>query len=289
MLPRLPIVLALTVPLACALAAPLALDACKGDDGGAATDAGAVADSCAILFGNPNAQTGLGPDQCQPQCSCGGALFVPPVYSAAFIESLVDDWQLATPYPPLTSNPYDAPAPPDDPEATVCAVLPNPPAGQGPRTYTLVTYASSEAASAAGASITHFGHCGVCSTLANLAVYMRENDLTAPVRACGLMPSVDGGNADVTCLEQLGFDLPCAQAWAYDTNNTRNVCIGTCLTTLNDPYNLPDGALSPCIECDEVMSGPVFKSVAGRTRRNSGLPNAICRPCDQVQPLVHDY
>ncbi len=52
---------------------------------------------------------------------------------------------------------------------------------------------------------------------------------------------------------------------------------------------MPDGSLSPCIACDEDKSGPVFKAVAGRTRRNSGIPNAICRPCDQVQPLVHDY
>jgi hypothetical protein len=263
----------------------IVLVACKSSSD--SSDAGEPIDACAILFGNPNAQTGLGADMCRPECAC--SMFAPPTYSDAFIQSLVDEWQLATPYPALTADPYASAAPPDDPPAMVCAVLPQGDAGASPRAYTLVTYASTDAASAAGASVTHYGHCGVCSTLANLAVYMRENDLTAPVRACGLMPSVDGGNVDVTCLEQLGFDLPCAQAWAYDTNNTRNVCIGTCLTTLNDPYNLPDGALSPCIECDEVMSGPVFKSVAGRTRRNSGLPNAICRPCDQVQPLVHDY
>lgn len=62
-----------------------------------------------------------------------------------------------------------------------------------------------------------------------------------------------------------------------------------CLANLDQPYNLEDGTLNPCIQCDEDESGPVFKAVAGRTRRNSGLPNAICRPCSEVRPLVHAY
>ncbi len=247
-------------------------------------------DGCAILFGNPNAQTGLGPDQCRPECACEGPVFAPPSYDAAFIQSLIDDFQLATPYPPLTSDPYDGgPPPPDDRPGTVCAVLEQLDAGGSPRPYTLETYASADAANAAGGRVTHFGHCGVCSTLANLAVYMANDDLTAPVRQCGLQTSADGGNADVSCLMQLGFDLPCAQAWAYDTTNTRDVCLAVCLANLTAPYNEPDGALDPCIQCDEDESGPVFKQVAGRTRRNSGIPNAICRPCSQVQPLVHSY
>jgi hypothetical protein len=247
-------------------------------------------DGCAILFGNPNAQTGLGPDQCRPECACQGPVFVPPTYDASFIQSLVDDFQIATPYPPITASPYDGGTPPtDDPPDTVCAVLEQLDAGGSPRPYTLETYASADAASAAGARVTHFGHCGVCSTLANLAVYIENDDLTAPVRQCGLASSSDGGDADVSCLMQLGFDLPCAQAWAYDTANTRSLCLSVCLANLTAPYNEPDGALNPCLQCDEDLSGPVFKQVAGRTRRNSGIPNAICRPCSQTQPLVHSY
>jgi hypothetical protein len=293
------VLLAISAPLICAVLASLAAidcnhDSAAGSSTGSSNDAGAPGASCGVLFGNPNAQTGLTAAECQPECACGADVFVPPTYSAAFIQSLVDDWQIAAPYPPLASDPYDdASTPPDDPPAMVCAVLrqdPAAPAAQTPHVYTLATYASTEAAAEAGARVTHFGHCGVCSTLANLAVYMRENDLTAPVRACGLAAGGDGGDsADVACLQQLGFDLPCAQAWGYDTDNTRSVCLDTCLSSLTDPYNLPDGALSPCIACDEVESGPIFKAVAGRTRRNSGLPNAICRPCSEVQPLVHDY
>lgn len=269
------------------LCALFAAPSCKSS--GATGDDGV--DACSILFGSPNAQTGLGSDQCRPECACEeGGSFAPPTYDAGFIQSLVTDFQLVTPYAPLTSDPYDGGAPPpDDPPGTVCAVLEQLDAGASPRPYTLVTYPSQQAAEAAGAHVTHFGHCGVCSTLANLAVYMGNDDLTAPVRQCGLQSSSDGGSADVSCLMQLGFDLPCAQAWAYDTANTRSVCLPVCIANLTAPYNEPDGALNPCIQCDEDESGPVFKKVAGRTRRNSGVPNAICRPCSQVQPLVHSY
>jgi hypothetical protein len=278
--------LALGAALLLAIGALLAAPSCKS--GSSAGDDGV--DACAILFGSPNAQTGLGSDQCRPQCTCEGTSFVPPTYDASFIQSLITDFQLTTPYAPLTSDPYDdGGAPADDPPDTVCGVVEQLDAGGPPRPYTLVTYPSTDAATAAGARVTHFGHCGVCSTLANLAVYMANDDLVGPVRQCGVQTSTDGGNADVSCLMQLGFDLPCAQAWAYDTANTRVVCLATCLANITAPYNEPDGALNPCIQCDEDESGPVFKQVAGRTRRNSGVPNAICRPCSQVQALVHSY
>jgi hypothetical protein len=267
--------------------APLVCASCKSSSSGAGAGGGSA---CTTLFGSPNEATGLGPDQCQPQCGCGADAFVPPTYDATFIQSLVDDFTLSTPYAPLASDPYAQPAPQPDPSGTVCGVLEDPSAGATPRPYTLVTYPSQDAASAAGAKVTHFGHCGVCSTLANLAVYMRNTDLTAPVRTCGLQPaSADGGDADVACLQQLGFDLPCAQIWAYDTANTRSACLSICLANITAPYNEPDGAINDCLECDEVQSGPVFQAIAGRTRRNSGVPNAICRPCSEVQPLVHQY
>ncbi|HEY6459398.1 MAG TPA: crotonase/enoyl-CoA hydratase family protein, partial [Polyangiaceae bacterium] len=168
----------------------LVATACTSSGGG---DAGAA--TCTTLFGAPNQYTGLGPDQCQPQCGCGADAFVPPAYDDAFIQSLVDGYQLATPYPPLPSNPYDAPPPQADPDGTVCAVLEQGDPSASPRPYTLVTYPSADAATTAGAHVTHFGHCGVCSTLANLAVYMRNSDLTAPVRACGLQSGTGSGTA----------------------------------------------------------------------------------------------
>ena len=265
---------------ATALVAALALSACSGDPAPAA-------DSCAVLFGRPAAATGLTDAQCRPACACGGTTWTPPTYDAAFVARLVSGWTLENPSAPLTADPYASPAPPDDPPDTVCAVLPTGAAGATPRGYRLGTYATEAAARSAGAIPTHFGHCGVCSSLENLAVYVRENDLTAPVRACGI--SSTDLDSNVACLRSLGFDLPCAQVWAYNTANTRTRCLSTCLSLLSAPYHLPDGRLNDCLLCDEVQSGPVFKAVAGRTRRNSGLPNALCRPCSEVRPLVHPY
>lgn len=262
------------------LAAALALAACTGSPA-------PPADSCSVLFGQPAAATGLTAAQCGPQCACGGTTWTPPTYDAPFVARLVSGWTLDNPPGLLTTDPYASPAPPEDPPDTVCAVFPTAPATASPRGYRLDTHASEAAARAAGASPTHFGRCGVCSSLANLAVYVRENDLTAPVRACGI--SSPAFEANVACLEALGFERPCAQIWAYNTANTRAKCLSTCLALLSAPYHLPDGRLNDCILCDEVQSGAIFKAVAGRTRRNSGLPNALCRPCSEVRPLVHAY
>jgi hypothetical protein len=143
-------------------------------------------DSCSILFGNPGAQTGLSSAQCQPRCACGTTSWTAPTYDAGFIARLISDWVLETPNPEVTTDPYLSTPPADDAPDVVCAVLPVGVAGIGPRTYRLQAYDSAAAATAAGARPTHYGHCGVCSTLENLAVYMRVNDLTAPVRACGI-------------------------------------------------------------------------------------------------------
>jgi hypothetical protein len=258
--------------------------ACSRNAVGPVPDAGMM---CTVLFGRPNDQTGLTSAQCQPSCGCGASLYEAPDYSDAFIDALITNWTLLSPYPPLTTDPYLSPPPPDDPPDSVCGVLPLGTADGGVRPYALVTYASEAVAYAAGASPTNFGHCGLCSTLVDLAVYMRVNDLTAPVQSCGLTSHSAGDN--IACLQALGFDLPCAQIYYYNTVNTRSVCLSQCLDALGQPYNLPDGGLNGCLQCDEDESGPVFQGVAGRTRRNSGLANAICRPCGEVQPLLHDY
>lgn len=265
-----------------------ACGASRASDAGTADGPAAPADNCAVLFGRPNASTGLTGAQCRPECTCGEKTWVAPSYDDAFIQSLIDDWALAEPHPEVTADPYLASAPADaDPPDTVCAVLPG--AEAKPRSYQLVTYASEVEARAAGASPTHFGRCGVCSTLADLAVFIRNNDLTAPVRECGMKGIAQGDSATLACLRSLGFTLPCAQIWFYNTLHTRRACLDVCMNALASTYHQPDGTLNPCLQCDEAQSGAVFKAVAGRTRRNSGLPNAMCRPCAEVRPLVHDY
>ncbi|MBK9037255.1 MAG: hypothetical protein IPL61_39435 [Myxococcales bacterium] len=236
-----------------------------------------------ILFGRPGPSTGLGADRCAPRCTCGDVDFEPPTYTAADVAAL-RAWALLDPPPPLTDDPYAAPPPPVGDDA-VCAVVREPVARQ----YRLRDYPTQAAALADGAVPTHFGVCGRCSPLADLAVYMEQGDLTAPVRACGLaFPS--GPAADhVQCLRDLGFTEPCAQIWYYNTVHTRAACLAPCFAALDQPYHLPDGSLNECLRCDEVNSGPVFKAIAGRTRRNTGLPSALCRPCSEVRPLIHAY
>jgi hypothetical protein len=237
------------------------------------------------LFGSPTAATGLGTDQCGPTCTCSGTPWTAPLYTASDADALLA-WQLVEPPALLDSDPYAGPAPgPGDPDA-VCAVIVDPP---GSRSYRLETFASEAAATQAGSRVTHFDACGQCSSLADLAAYMRYPDLTAPVRQCAIDHLNDTPEVNMQCLEALGFTAACAQIWYFNTVATRAACVTPCFLAFNEPYHLPDGSLNECLQCDEDHSGPVFKAVAGRTRRNTGIASSMCRPCSEVRPLVHAY
>ena len=261
-------------------------DATPRDASTDAADAADAAPSCVALYGSPGEKTGLGSDQCGRGCDCGDAPWSLPAYTDEDVAAL-RTWTLAEPWPLLPGDPYADPAPAPAPEGTVCAVVPD---AQNPNTYSLSTFPSREDADSAGAMTTHRGACAACSTLADLATYISIPDLTGPVRECGLKNlSGDAPDETLACLEDLGFTPACAQIWAFNTENTRKACLGPCIANLNRPYNLPDGSLNACLQCDEDESGPVFKAFAGRTRRNSGLASAICRPCDTVFRVAHDY
>lgn len=236
---------------------------------------------CTALYGRPNENTGLSADQCGPACPCLDG-WQAPEYTDADIDAL-EALQPSTIFEPLGADPYATPEDFPLDEASVCAVVVS---GDD---YTLETFPDDAAAEAAGAQVTHDGACGLCSPLQDLAVYMRQGDLTEPVRACGLMGLSGGEEAQLQCLRELGFTEPCAQIWGYNTTHTRTMCLQTCLDLLDAPYHEPDGSLNACLQCDEDLSGPVFKAVAGRTRRNTGLASALCRPCDQVRRVVHRY
>jgi hypothetical protein len=237
-----------------------------------------------VLFGLPNEKTGLTAEQCAPRCACEGADFEATTYTADDIASL-RAWTLLEPPSRLSADPYASP-PADVDDDAVCAVVREPGVE---RAYRLRDFPSERAARDAGAVPTHYGVCGLCSGLADLAVYLERPDLTDPVRACGLAFPSGPAEEHIACLRELGFTEPCAQIWFYNTVHTRQACLAPCLRTLDDPYHLPDGGLNECILCDEVQSGPVFKAIAGRTRRNSGIASALCRPCSEVRPLVHRY
>lgn len=238
-----------------------------------------------VLFGMPDASTGLDESRCRPELVRPGLeSFVPPTYDARTVEALRSR-SLVDPLPLLPGDPYENPALVPADTGGVCAVL----AESGvPGGYRLQTFPDRAAAEASGGAITHTGACGACSSLQDLAVYLAMPNLGGPVRECALLSLTQGDQATLDCIAGLGFSAPCAQIWAFNSAHTRAACREVCLAALNDPNHLPDGSLNPCLTCDEEQSGPVFKAVAGRTRRNSGVPTAICRPPDEVAALVHD-
>ena len=234
------------------------------------------------LFGRPAAQTGLTAAQCQPSCACERP-FISQEWTAERLAAL-RAWTLDVPFAEVTSDPYaaDAGARPDG----VCGVVATDAAA---RRYRVETFAGEAEVKSAGGWLTHHEACGTCSTLQDLSVYAANPDLGAPVKQCGVDTFGMGFEANVRCLEALGFTRPCAQIWAWNTANTRSKCLDPCVRFGGDAYHLADGGLNACLACDEEKSGPVFKAVAGRTRRNTGIASAICRPCSEARPVAHDY
>ncbi len=262
----------------CSLSLGVGLSACTTE-----TESICVPAKETALFGRPNDKTGLSADQCAPTCGDCEEQWEEEPWTPARVETL-RDWKLETPLGELTVDPYQSPAAPVE-EGAVCAVLVT---DAALRTYHLETYPSATDAESAGATVTHGDACGLCSTLQDLAVYAETLDLTDPVRACGIA-NLDDHEGLVACIEALGFSLPCAQVWAYNTEHTRDVCLDVCLELLGKPYHEENGDLNACLRCDEEESGAVFKAVAGRTRRNTGIASAMCRPCDEVYRLEHAY
>lgn len=241
---------------------------------------------CGALFGLPGPNSGLGEGHCQPSCNCNGQDFEEPIYTKEDLDNLRAR-VLLNEYEELAYDPYEDKDQYGNTETTeVCGVQND---DSVPGGYRLITYPDDATAAAAGAQVTHYGPCGFCSSFQDLLVYIEKPDLTNPVRQCGLEGFSKGEEHQRNCLAELGFSPPCVDIWYYNTQHTKNVCGTLCLPRLNAPHHLKDGRLNPCIQCDEDKSGPVFKAISGRTRRNSGLAAGLCRPCDQVSPLVHRY
>ncbi len=238
------------------------------------------------LFGNPNDANGMSPGECRQEIVAEDDIWHAPEYTPADVAEL-RSWTLLDAPTKTKVNPYDDPDAHLNPAGEVCGMVVQDAIA---KTYTLQTFDSVADAHAAGAQVTHGGACGTCSSLQDLAVYIDTPDLTTPVRSCA-MRSVFGLNgANKRCLEnKVGFTEACSETWYYNTLNTRKECLKTCLSSMKDPFLDEDGSLNACIQCDEDQSGPVFKAVSGRTRRNSGLPSSLCRPADSVWRVDHFY
>lgn len=156
--------------------------------------------------------------------------------------------------------------------------------------YSLRTFAGTlEEAQSQDLYVTHAGACGACSSLQDLYVYLfkgeqvREGATLCGIRGFG---STEDG---IQCFQELGFSRSCAAAWQYNTVTTREFCIDQCadfyLNSKSPNGPPPECALDPCIECDEIIAGPIFKRFAGRTRRSSGLLSSIARNCSELVPI----
>jgi hypothetical protein len=135
--------------------------------------------------------------------------------------------------------------------------------------------------------VPHNDAYGLCSTLPDIAVYAVKIDIRAQVKNCGLRNFTQPFEKLVGCIEDLGFTRSFAEIWAYNLRHTQADCLQECIR--DDPYNSTNCSLSPCLECDEVKSGPVFKALAGHTRRNTGLATSICRTYNHVNIIKHHY
>jgi hypothetical protein len=168
----------------------------------------------------------------------------------------------------------------------VCAIKYN---NTEKQNYYIKDFNSKEEAEASNFTVTHQGPCGACSTLRDLSLYMKEG-LTAPVRKCGFM-GIFSMKSTMKCLKDLGFTDSCSQIWMFNTVNTREKCFYICMYSWisREPNTKPDGSLNDCLQCDEDLSGPIFKFYSGRTRRNSGIQSEIHRPDEQIYNLTHCY
>ncbi|MCD8528945.1 MAG: hypothetical protein LRY27_03030 [Chitinophagales bacterium] len=231
------------------------------------------------LFGIPNIRTGLSVEKCKPFCETQG------FQSKTFTQQELDILKSCTntqPFAELTSNPYTEQIP--NTQDYVCAVVVD---DLNAKLYHVENFESPQAALEAGAYLTHYDGCGKCSTLQDFTVYAENIDIGFDVRNCAIMHLNSPLDSLVLCIENLGFTKPCAQIWAYNTKNTQQHCFSVCIQ--DTAYNKPDGSLSNCLQCDETHSGPVFKAIAGRTRRNTGIASSICRFCTEAKPVEHNY
>ncbi len=161
--------------------------------------------------------------------------------------------------------------------------------------YVLESFSNPESALAEGYLITHQYHCGACSSLQDLAVYLEKPNLTEPARRCSKKFEI---HSIKECYEkEIGFTAACSESWAYASQNTRKTCLNECIQDYglgniisgkfpNEATN-PDGTLRHCILCDELRSVPGYRYSAGRTRRGSGIVSEI--PRDPREMYFVDY
>ena len=118
----------------------------------------------------------------------------------------------------------------------------------------------------------------------DLAVYLKETDLTAAGTKCTIKGIFGGFGRSVDCYMNLGFTKACVIVWAYNSKHTLEKCL---LCGLPGPSAVPSSEckLDPCVLCDAEKSGPTFNAYSGRTRRNSGIRSELVRSCPSIENI----
>jgi len=161
-----------------------------------------------------------------------------------------------------------------------------------PLDYVMASYPSREHALADGATVTHVGACGACSTTQDLAVYLSVPDLVNASKYC-IKKSLLNQKETMKCFQGLGFSESCARIWIANGENTAQRCAIPCTAMELQNYNnngaAPECSLNSCLACNAESSGSVFDKFAGRTRRRSGVLSTIARSCEESIIIDHGY
>ena len=178
--------------------------------------------------------------------------------------------ELVNPPDLLKKNPFDKKKIKKYKQLGICAIIPI-----NSTKYKLQSF-SSKKQLPKHAIITHYGKCGTCSSTQDLAIYKKKRNLTDPIKRCALRGML-AKKWNHKCVKNIGFSKPCAQVWFYNSQNTLKKCWKPCLKHYFSKNNISKSKLNPCLQCDENINGPIFKRLAGRTRRNSGIKSSIQR------------
>jgi len=108
--------------------------------------------------------------------------------------------------------------------------------------YRIKTYPSRADAKIAGGWVTHVGHCGVCSTVQDLAVYANIDfvGVTSPGHFCRRQAATSFENG-LSCYQGLGMTQDCARIWSDTSWNTASNCFGSCVLDPTLPVFGGDG------------------------------------------------
>jgi hypothetical protein len=198
-------------------------------------------------------------------------------------------------YPGSTSPQCQRPS--DDSGTAVCAFKYAEDQACRGREYDMSTYATAEAAVAAGAHVTHSGACGVCSNAQDFGVRMtRFPELQSQSIFCATAHVLTGDfPALIQCYANLGFTDECSLLWAHFGATNGELCASDCTP---DPDSLkieltegaPMCALLPCLDCSTSQFENDFNILAGRSKSatNSGFNDVIPYSCDSFY-LIEDH